>query len=126
MHDRIDPFSRLFLALAGLLGASGIAAAAMAAHAGDERILGALALVALSHASAVLALALYGGTGKIIRTATVLIGLGALVFCLDLAVRHFTGGRLFPMSAPFGGVAMIAGWLLLALAALFGVRRPAQ
>lgn len=119
-----DLFSRLVLALAGLLGAGGVAAAAAASHAGDERVLGALALVALTHAPAVLALALHGGTGKIIRAATILIGLGALVFCLDLAARHFTGGRLFPMSAPFGGVAMIAGWLLLVLAAIVGARKP--
>jgi uncharacterized membrane protein YgdD (TMEM256/DUF423 family) len=122
----LNLFSRLFLALAGLLGAGGVAAAAMAAHAGDERILGALALVALSHAPAVLALALYGSTSKLLRAATILIGLGALIFCLDLAVRHFTGGRLFPVSAPFGGTAMIAGWLVLVVAAIAGVRKASQ
>ena len=113
-----DWFSRLALALAGLLGAAGVAAAAAASHAGDDRILGALSLIALTQAPAVLALALFGGRGICLRIATGLIGLGALVFCLDLAARHFLGHRLLPMSAPIGGTAMIAGWLTLVVAAI--------
>jgi uncharacterized membrane protein YgdD (TMEM256/DUF423 family) len=97
-------------------------AAAAASHAGDERILGSLALVALTQAPAVLALALYAGAGRLMRAATALIGLGALVFCADLAARHLAGGGLFPLSAPAGGIAIIAGWLLLVVAALVGKR----
>jgi uncharacterized membrane protein YgdD (TMEM256/DUF423 family) len=113
-----DLFSRLLLAVAALLGAAGIAAAATASHAGDERILGALALIALPQAPARLALALLGSANRLLRLAAALIAIGAAIFSLDLAARHFLGDRLFPMSAPVGGVAMIAGWLMLAATAL--------
>jgi len=113
-----DTYSRILLLVAGLLGAAGIAAAAAASHAGDARILGALALIALTQAPALVALALLGSGNRVLRIAAVLIALGAVLFSADLAARHFLGARLFPMSAPFGGVAMIAGWLALAVAAL--------
>ena len=56
-----DPawFSRLAIAAAGLLGAIGVMAAAGATHFGDTRVLGSLALIALSQAPAVLVLALH-------------------------------------------------------------------
>jgi uncharacterized membrane protein YgdD (TMEM256/DUF423 family) len=113
-----DIFSRILLLVAGLLGAAGVAAAAAASHAGDERILGALALIALTQAPALLALAFLGSANGVLRTGGGLIAIGAVLFSADLAARHFLGDRLFPMSAPFGGVAMIAGWLALAVAAL--------
>lgn len=122
MPTNLDWFSRLALAVGGVLGVAGVAAAAAASHTGDERILGALALVALTQAPAMLALALHAGAGTLMRIATALIGLGALVFSADLAVRHFTGNVLVPMSAPTGGLAMIAGWLALVLAAVMGRR----
>jgi uncharacterized membrane protein YgdD (TMEM256/DUF423 family) len=118
-----DTVSRILLLVAGLLGAAGVAAAAGASHAGDTHILGALALIALTQAPALLALALYGGGSRILRTGAALIALGAVLFSADLAARHFLGDRLFPMSAPFGGIAMIAGWLALAAAALVPGRR---
>jgi uncharacterized membrane protein YgdD (TMEM256/DUF423 family) len=96
-----------------------VAAAAAANHAGDERILGSLALVALTQAPALVALG-FLATGRLMRTATAAIAAGALLFVVDLGVRHFTGGGLVAL-APLGGVAMIAGWLLLAAAA---VSRP--
>jgi uncharacterized membrane protein YgdD (TMEM256/DUF423 family) len=37
-------------------------------------------------------------------------------------MRHFTGAALFPMAAPIGGTALIAGWLILALGAAIGRR----
>jgi uncharacterized membrane protein YgdD (TMEM256/DUF423 family) len=118
-----DWFSRIALAVAGILGAGGVAAAAAASHVGDERILGSLALIALTQAPAVLALALYAGAGTLMRIATALIGLGALAFSADLAAIHFLGASPIPMAAPTGGLLMIAGWLVLVLAALDGRRR---
>jgi uncharacterized membrane protein YgdD (TMEM256/DUF423 family) len=117
-----DWFSRAAIAIAGILGATGVVAAAGASHAGDERILGALSLIALTQASAILALGLLAPKQLIARIATTLIGLGALIFCADLAMRHFTGSTLFPMSAPIGGSAMILGWALLVPVA-FTLRR---
>lgn len=115
-------FSRLAVAVAGLLGATGVTAAAGASHGGDSQILGSLALIALTQAPAILALGLLGG-GRFLNLATAIIGLGALLFSADLATRHFTDARLFPMSAPIGGTAMIIGWLLLIPAGLAGWRR---
>ena len=115
-------FNRLAIAVAGILGAAGVAAAAGATHTGDQAILGPLALIALTQAPAVLALGLFAGSGRIVRPATALIGLGALFFSADLAARHFTGSGLFPLSAPLGGGAMIAGWVLL-IPAAFALRR---
>jgi uncharacterized membrane protein YgdD (TMEM256/DUF423 family) len=111
-------FTRIAIIAAGILGATGVMAAAAASHAGDERILGNLALIALSQAPAVLALGLYAQATLLTRIATTCIGAGALLFSADLAMRHFTGHGLFPMSAPIGGSAMIVGWALLVPAGL--------
>ena len=46
---------------------------------------------------------------------------GVALFSGDLALRAYAGHPLFPMSAPTGGVVMIAGWVLLALAAFIEV-----
>ena len=114
---------RFGVVLAGALGAGGVIAAAGASHAGDERILGAIALVALTHAPTILALALFGAVGRVAQAALLLIGVGAILFCADLGFRHFAGGALFAMLAPIGGTAMIAGWLALAASAWTGLVR---
>jgi uncharacterized membrane protein YgdD (TMEM256/DUF423 family) len=116
-----DWFVRSAIAIAGILGAAGIAAAAAASHAGDAAILGPLALVALTQAPAIVALALLGG-GRLTAIATALIAIGALLFCADLALRHFLGGSPIAFTAPIGGTAMVAGWALLVPAA-FNVGR---
>jgi uncharacterized membrane protein YgdD (TMEM256/DUF423 family) len=118
MQREIDWFGRLTIFLAGILGAAGVAAAAGASHTEDTRVLGALALIALSHAPALLAFGLASVTGKVLRAGAIVIALGACLFSADLAARHFLGGALFPMSAPFGGTAIIAGWLMVAVGGL--------
>ncbi|HMN88011.1 MAG TPA: DUF423 domain-containing protein [Bauldia sp.] len=116
-------FHRILLFLAGLLGAGGVAAAAASTHGGDPALLGPLSLIALTQAPALAALALHPGASRLVSLAALVIALGAIAFCGDLAVRHFTGHALVPMLAPAGGAVMIAGWLLLALAGLLGFRR---
>jgi uncharacterized membrane protein YgdD (TMEM256/DUF423 family) len=49
--------------------------------------------------------------------------LGAALFSGDLALRAFTGHRLFVMAAPAGGIILIAAWLALAAAALAALWR---
>jgi uncharacterized membrane protein YgdD (TMEM256/DUF423 family) len=44
------------------------------------------------------------------------------LFAGDLALRAYAGHRLFPMAAPTGGMVMIGGWALLAVAALVAMR----
>jgi len=119
----IDWFPRLAVIVAGVLGASGIAAAAGASHAGDASILVPLSLIALTQAPAVLALGLHAAATRFLRLATAVIAVGALIFVADLAARHFTGTALFPLAAPVGGGALILGWLLL-IPAAFTLRRP--
>ncbi|HZS64129.1 MAG TPA: hypothetical protein VFA53_06495 [Xanthobacteraceae bacterium] len=40
------------------------------------------------------------------------------MFSADVALRAFVGHRLFPMAAPAGGIILLAGWLIVAAAAL--------
>lgn len=113
--------SKALVVTAALYGAAGVVLLAVGSHAA-----GGLATTAgqvlLFHAPALLggALALKlmmlnRGLGRI---GLALIALGSALFAGDLALRAFTGYRLFPYAAPAGGFAMIAGWLVLTLAAL--------
>jgi uncharacterized membrane protein YgdD (TMEM256/DUF423 family) len=118
MQRDADWFSRLTIFLAGILGAAGVAAAAGSSHSDDTRVLGALALIALSHAPALLTFGLASVEGRVLRIGAIVIAFGACLFSADLAARHFLGSALFPMSAPFGGTAIIAGWLIVAVGGL--------
>jgi len=115
-----DVFSRVILAVAAVLGAAGVAAAAGATHTGDQPLLGPLALIALTHAPALIALAAYAPPFRLMRSAMVVIAFGAVLFSADLAMRHFTGVSLFPYAAPIGGTTLIVGWLILAVSAVVG------
>ena len=115
-----ETFARLVVVIAALLGAAGVAAAAGATHSGDQALLGPLALVALTHAPALIALAAFQPPFRLMRCAAVVIALGAILFSADLAMRHFTGAPLFPHAAPIGGMALIVGWLVLAVSAAIG------
>lgn len=114
--NRIRP---LILFIAGLVGGGGVALAAAASHGADAHLLGNAAQICLAHGPALLAL--YAGYNRI-RTAAaagLLIGVGTLLFTGDLLSRHFWGSGLFPMAAPTGGMAMMAGWLFVAAGAFF-------
>jgi len=119
---KTDWFSRSILAFAAILGAAGVAAAAGATHTGDQALLGPLALVALTHAPALIALGAYAPPFWLMRSAMVVIASGAVLFSADLATRHFTGAALFLHAAPVGGTALIVGWLILAVSAVIGRR----
>ncbi len=45
------------------------------------------------------------------------LAIGTLLFSADLTLRAVQGARLFPMAATAGGFLMIAGWVLVVLAA---------
>lgn len=113
-HTRI----RIFGVFAGLFGLCGIGLAAAASHMDDQRLLGGAALMCLVHAPALLALIAVGGRIRFTALSGALFILGVLLFAGDLVKRHFTGSGLFPMSAPSGGMIMMAGWLLTGLGAL--------
>jgi uncharacterized membrane protein YgdD (TMEM256/DUF423 family) len=100
--------------VAGLFGAAGVGLSAAAAHAGGD--LTPAATMLLVHAPALLAIGL-AAAPRLTRVGGAVLAVGVLLFAGDLAARHFLGTRLFPMAAPAGGMAMIAGWLLVAISA---------
>jgi uncharacterized membrane protein YgdD (TMEM256/DUF423 family) len=109
------------IALAGLMGAVGVALAAASAHAGTTVRLDSAGYILLFHAAALMSGALALDRGLLWRplgTASV-IGfiIGSAVFAGDLTLRAFAGTRLFPMAAPAGGIVLIASWLGIAVAA---------
>ena len=120
--------ARILAAFAGLMGAAGVALAAMAAHLPDAARLGSASSMLLFHAGAVLgALALTGRRvlhDRIGLAASCAMVIGALLFAGDLVLRQFAGYSLFPMAAPTGGTLLIASWLVVALAAAWPPRAP--
>ncbi|KQP42550.1 hypothetical protein ASF49_01480 [Methylobacterium sp. Leaf104] len=118
---------RVLLALGALAGLLGVAASAAAAHVSGADSLKTAAQFLLFHAPAILALVALAATGTTHRPMTRLAA-GALVvglalFSGDLALRALHGTPLFPMAAPAGGFALMAGWLLAALSAVIPGRR---
>ncbi len=112
----------LFLIVAGVFGAAGIALAAAGAHAAPGAGLESAANILLFHALAIL-----GGTALLLQgmlsrqlalVALAAWALGTILFSGDVALRVFLGHRLFPMAAPTGGIVLILGWLILTAAAL--------
>lgn len=112
----------LFLIIAGVFGAAGIALAAAGAHVAPSAGLDSAANILLFHAVAIL-----GGTALLLQSmlsrqlALIALAawvLGTILFSADVALRAFVGQRLFPMAAPTGGIILILAWLVLAAAAL--------
>ncbi|MGL4290860.1 MAG: DUF423 domain-containing protein [Phreatobacter sp.] len=116
--------TRLITCLAGLIGAAGVALAALSTHAYAGTSLNVAASMLSLHAPAILAIAIGGRAGvlndRIALFAAWGLIAGILLFSGDLAWRAFFGAALFPMAAPSGGVLLIASWLLAALSGLIG------
>src|SRR5262249_35185302 len=117
----------ILIALAGLMGAAGVALLAASAHAAPGAGLDSAAQVLLFHAAAVLGMAAVLDLGLVslpigLVPAAGLI-LGAALFSGDIAMRAFAGHRLFPMAAPAGGLILIASWLAVTVAAVICVLR---
>lgn len=111
---------RICLVLAGLTGALGVVSLALSAHANASALLATAAQMLLFHAPMFLGLGLLAQLRKVLVLPVVvgLLGLGLCLFCGDLFLRAFADHRLFPMSAPIGGMMVILSWLLLAIGAL--------
>jgi uncharacterized membrane protein YgdD (TMEM256/DUF423 family) len=112
----------ILIALAGLMGATGIALAAAGAHVAPGAGLDSAASMLLFHAAAVVGGAALIQQGALWRPLALAVlaawVLGAVLFSGDIALRAFTAHRLFPFAAPSGGFILIAAWLGLAGAAL--------
>lgn len=100
----------------GLAGAAGVALSAVASHMGGGNV-GIAASFLLAHAPALLAIGLIGHGARVLNWGGAVLALGLVLFCGDLLARHYYGSALFPMAAPIGGTALIAGWLVVALSA---------
>lgn len=113
----------------GALGASGVALGAWAAH-GLEASHGSRAVelvdtavrYQLVHALAVCTAAILAhllgsrpGVGRCMAVAAWLFIMGAALFCGALHLLAFGAPRWLGMVAPIGGLALIGGWLVLAL-----------
>lgn len=113
------------LALAGLMGAAGVAAAAAGAHLGYANFPVAAQFLML-HAVAVAALVAIRPFGsRLLDIAAAILVLGTLSFSGGLMCTDAFGAPPFPHAAPFGGTALILGWLFVAAAA-FTLRRSAS
>ncbi|MEW6122864.1 MAG: DUF423 domain-containing protein [Pseudomonadota bacterium] len=109
------PWFRLLLLVAGLFGAAGVAASAVAAHLAGGASLATAGQFLMIHAAAIAALSAAGllatrGAVLLLVGATAMAA-GTLLFSGDLALRALMGIKLLWGTAPFGGTLMIAGWI---------------
>jgi len=118
---------RKWLFIAALTGALGVILAAFGEHALSARLspaaISAFATGAryqLMHALAMglAALAARGPAKPLAETAVLLFLTGILLFSGSLYGLALAGIRTLGFITPFGGLALIAGWISLALAAL--------
>lgn len=115
--DAGDRIAVALQALSGLLGAAGVATAAAAAHRGGGASASTAATFMLIHAVAVLGLASIGLQAHRFRlgwlAAALVLFVGTMLFSGDLALAGLLDWRPWPTAAPFGGLLMIFGWLLV-------------
>lgn len=120
------PWDRALVACGALAGLAGVALSAAAAHVTGPSSLDTAARFLLVHAPALLALALLAATGLVHpwlgRGAGLALVVGLVLFCGDLSLRALRGAALFPMAAPAGGIVLMLGWALAALAAALPAR----
>jgi uncharacterized membrane protein YgdD (TMEM256/DUF423 family) len=122
--------SPLILAgIAALMGVAGVALAAAGVHESGGELAERGALFLLLHAAAALAIAAHARVAIASARALVVVGFvmeaGAALFSAELAMRAFTGERIFPFAAPIGGTTMMLSWVALALVFAAGSRRVA-
>jgi uncharacterized membrane protein YgdD (TMEM256/DUF423 family) len=111
------------------MGAAGVALAAAGVHESGGELAERGALFLLLHAAAALAIAAHARVAIASARALVVVGFvmeaGAALFSAELAMRAFTGERIFPFAAPIGGTTMMLSWVALALVFAAGSRRVA-
>ena len=113
---------RLIGVSAGVSGAVGVATLAAGAHAVPGANLDVAGSVLLFHAAALLSLA--NVEDRPLRGLSALLFVaGCLLFSGDLIAKAVLDRGLFPMAAPSGGVALILGWVVVAVGSLLP-RRP--
>jgi uncharacterized membrane protein YgdD (TMEM256/DUF423 family) len=110
---------RKLLAFAGFNGAMAVALGAFAAHGAGPAVKTLLTTgghYQMVHAALAAAVAL-SGPGRMLALAGWLASTGGLVFCLALAMIGLMSLPVMGAVAPIGGALMIAGWVLIVVAA---------
>ena len=117
---------RGFLMLAAFFGFTGVALGAFAAHGLKSRLTPEYLAIFhtgvtyhLVHALALLGVALLATQipGRLVTWAGASFAVGILLFSGSLYVLTLTGVSKLGIVTPFGGLAFLAGWLCLGLAA---------
>ena len=117
---------RNFLMLAAFFGFTGVALGAFAAHGLKNRLSADYLAIfhtgvtyQLIHALAIFGVALLANflPGRIVAWAGILFCVGILLFSGSLYVLTLTGFSKLGIVTPFGGLAFLAGWVCLGLAA---------
>jgi uncharacterized membrane protein YgdD (TMEM256/DUF423 family) len=118
--------ARLCLLLAAFAGFTGVALGAFAAHGLKGRLTADYLAVFQTgtHYQLIHALALFGvgllalqRPGRLVNSAGALFALGIVLFSGSLYLLTLSGVSALGFVTPFGGVAFLAGWLCLGLAA---------
>ena len=123
----IKPGMKNWIFLSGINGAVAVLAGAFAAHALgtrlDPRMLSAFSTGATYHLVHALALGIAGLVARgaarpRAQIAAALFLAGILLFSGSLYALALTGIFYFAYATPLGGLAFVAGWIMLAMAAL--------
>ncbi|MFK0299000.1 DUF423 domain-containing protein [Brevundimonas sp. NPDC090276] len=111
---------RNLLVFAAFNGAMAVALGAFAAHGAGPAVKSLLTTGAqyqMVHAVLAVACAVWAVGGKTARIAGWLAASGGLIFSLALAMIGLLSLPVMGMIAPIGGTLLIAGWIVLAVAA---------
>jgi uncharacterized membrane protein YgdD (TMEM256/DUF423 family) len=111
---------RKLLVFAAFNGAMAVALGAFAAHGAGPAVKSLLTTGAqyqMVHAVLAVACAIWTTGGRTARIAGWLAAGGGLIFCLALAMIGLLSLPVMGAVAPIGGTLMIAGWIVLAIAA---------
>lgn len=117
---------RQFLMLAAFFGFTGVGLGAFAAHGLKDRLSSDYLAVfhtgvnyQLVHALALLAVAVLSVQvpSRLVNAAGVMFCIGIVLFSGSLYLLTLSGVRVFGVITPFGGLAFLAGWACLGMAA---------
>ncbi|MCW6510805.1 DUF423 domain-containing protein [Lichenifustis flavocetrariae] len=117
----------MLLAASGVLGASGVALGAASAHLGGGDFGRLASEFLLFHAAAIPGiLAICVPSGWVGQLAASMMVIGAVCFSGDLAYLGFVGRSPVSGLAPFGGLTLIAAWLVIVAAAVGVFRQKVE
>jgi len=112
--------------IAALMGAAGVAIAALGQHDGGGDFARIASEFLMIHAAALIGVSAHAARApRALLVAGYALAAGVILFAGDLTSLAFRGARLFPFAAPVGGSLTILSWVALALVFAVGLaRRP--